>query len=388
MVRRVKGEGSWGKKTINGIQYERFRKIYNGKSKEFYGKTKKDVQEKVKTYENSLKLTTEKHIIKQPIQDYMLSWLNNMRIFEVSDGTFATDRATYNAYIKDTTLGRMQIGNITSYDIQTHINDMASKYSRSVIKKTFYLYSLCFKYGVRMRQMEFNPCENVKIPIEKNVASHKKSIPFLETDDINRLYNEADRLNTKAFKITGDIGTRVYGINAYGIPIILYTGLRSGELLALQWKNVDLENKILYVKQAYVKKIDKNTGKESTVISEPKYGSVRSIPLADKAIEAFTKIKTLRGSVNDEDFVITASYRRLTETLHRMLLRSECNVEKCGLHSLRHSFGSMLLEKGVDLKTISELLGHKDISTTANIYLDVTKNLATNSIQLLNKINE
>jgi len=388
MARRVKGEGSWGKKTINGIQYERFRKIYNGKTKEFYGKTKKDVQEKIKTYENTLKITTEKYIIKQPIQDYMIDWLNNMRIFEVSDGTFATDRATYNAYIKDTSLGKMQIGNITSIDIQSYINNMALKYSRSVIKKTFYLYSLCFKYGVRMGQMEFNPCDNIKIPIEKNVASHKKTIPFLEMEDINKLYNEADRLNTKAFKITGDVGTRVYGTNSYGIPIILYTGLRSGELLALQWKNVDLKNKMLYVKQAYVKKIDKETGKESMVISEPKYGSVRTIPLADKAIEAFMKIRTLRESVNDDDFVITSSYRRLTETLHRMLLRSECTVENCGLHSLRHSFGSMLLEKGVDLKTISELLGHKDISTTANIYLDVTKSLAVNSIQLLNKLNE
>ena len=70
-----------------------------------------------------------------------------------------------------------------------------------------------------------------------------------------------------------------------------------------------------------------------------------------------------------------------------MLLRAGCEVEHCGLHAIRHTFGSMLLKQRVDLKTISVLLGHKDIQTTANIYLDVSDELAVNSVELLNKIN-
>ena len=70
-----------------------------------------------------------------------------------------------------------------------------------------------------------------------------------------------------------------------------------------------------------------------------------------------------------------------------MLTRAGCKVEDCGLHAIRHSFGSMLLSQHVDLKTISVLLGHKDIQTTANIYLDVSDDLAINSVELLNKIN-
>ena len=387
MGRRVKGEGTWDKTVINGVEYERFRKTYNGKRKIFYGKTKKIVQSKVKEYESGIKASTKTNVMKTPIQDYMLNWLETTRIFEISDGTFFSDMSTYKTYIKDTPLGRTQIANITVKDIQLCVNQMASKYSRSIIKKTFYLYSLCYRYANRIGDMDFNPCDSVKIPAEKSVASKKKKIPFLDADDIEKLYNEADRLNENGFNITGAAGTRVYGINSYAIPIILYTGLRSAELTALQWKHVDLKNKLLHVEQAHVKKIDPETQKETRVISEPKYGSKRIIPLADRAIDAFNKILELRGNVKQEDFVIPIKARQISTTLDRMLIRSGCSVDKCGLHALRHTFGSMLLEKGVDLKTISELLGHKDISTTSNIYLDVSRKLAVDSVNLLNKIN-
>lgn len=388
MGRRVKGEGTWDKTVINGVEYERFRKTYDGKRKIFYGKTKKIVQNKVKEYESGIKSSTKTNIMKIPIQDYMLNWLETTRILEISDGTFFSDMATYNAYIKDSSLGRTQIANIGVKDIQIYINQMATKYSRSVIKKTFYLYSLCYRYANRIGDVDFNPCDNVKIPAEKSVASKKKKIPFLDSDDIEKLYYEADRLNENGFNITGSTGTRVYGINAYAIPIILYTGLRSAELTALQWKHVDLKNKLLHVEQAHVKKIDPEIKKETRVIAEPKYGSKRIIPLADRAIDAFNKILSLRGNVKQEDFVIPIKARQISTTLERMLARSGCSVDKCGLHALRHTFGSMLLEKGVDLKTISELLGHKDISTTSNIYLDVSRKLAVDSVNLLNKINQ
>ena len=71
-----------------------------------------------------------------------------------------------------------------------------------------------------------------------------------------------------------------------------------------------------------------------------------------------------------------------------MLLRAGCETEQCGLHALRHTFGSLLLEKGVDLKTISYLLGHSDITVTANIYVHVSREKAVNSIEVLNKVND
>ena len=69
-------------------------------------------------------------------------------------------------------------------------------------------------------------------------------------------------------------------------------------------------------------------------------------------------------------------------------IRAGCSIKHCGLHAIRHTFGSLLLTQGVDLKTISALLGHKDIQTTANIYLDVSDQHSIDSVALLNKMNK
>lgn len=388
MARRANGEGSWGKKTIRGIDYIRFRKQYNGVYKEFYGKTKREVQNKIKEYEKQQHISSSNEILKKSIKSYLYDWLKNVRIHEISDGTFTTDYKTYNAYIKNSDFARNQIANITTRSMQDYINSLSLKYARSTFKKIYILYNLCFKYALRVGDVNTNPCNGVILPTEKDTVKKKNKVPYLDLEDIERLYHEAYRLNTKQFRITGEEGTRVYGINALGINIILYTGLRSSELTALRWKNVDLKNKKLYVKEAYHKKTDIETGKITNVLGIPKYNSIRTIPLSDRAIETFECIKSERGNVKPEDFVITCKERRLSDTLKRMLIRAGCEVEDCGLHAIRHSFGSMLLSQHVDLKTISVLMGHKDIQTTANIYLDVSDDLAVNSVELLNKINQ
>ena len=81
------------------------------------------------------------------------------------------------------------------------------------------------------------------------------------------------------------------------------------------------------------------------------------------------------------------SQSNLTRTLSAMLLRSKSKIKKCGLHALRHSYGSMLLAQGIDLKTISHLLGHSDFRLTCQIYLDVTNKQLVDATDVLNKMN-
>ena len=385
-TKRKKGEGSWGKKTINGIEYQRYRKIYNGTTKEFYGRTVKEVKEKIKEFESRNMYVKKTDVQKQTFGEYLDNWFENVRVYEVESSTYLRNEQTINYHIKDSSLYNAQIINVDFELCQALINKLSEKYSRSTISKVYVILNMCFNYALTKGHIGENPMMKVKMPKESSLVKKKKEAKWLSSNDVEKLVLEAERLNTREFRIKGKVGERVYGVNAYYVILIIYTGLRIGELMALTWNDIDFKNKTLSVNKSRAKgKID---GKTVLYVKDPKSESgTRIIPLSDRAIYALQKIKECSSS--DSDLVVsnTSSESNITRTINRMLFRAGCETEKCGLHALRHTFGSLLLEKGIDLKTISYLLGHSDITVTANIYLHVTREQAINSIEVLNKVN-
>ena len=386
-TKRKKGEGSWGKKTINGIEYQRYRKIYNGTTKEFYGRTVKEVKEKIKEFESRNMYVKKTDVQKQTFGEYLDNWFENVRVYEVESSTYLRNEQTINYHIKDSSLYNAQIINVDFELCQALINKLSEKYSRSTISKVYVILNMCFNYALTKGHIGENPMMKVKMPKESSLVKKKKEAKWLSSNDVEKLVLEAERLNTREFRIKGKVGERVYGVNAYYVILIIYTGLRIGELMALTWNDIDFKNKTLSVNKSRAKgKVD---GKTVLYVKDPKSESgTRIIPLSDRAIYALQKIKECSSS--DSDLVVsnTSSESNITRTINRMLFRAGCETEKCGLHALRHTFGSLLLEKGIDLKTISYLLGHSDIAVTANIYLHVTREQAVNSIEVLNKVNE
>ena len=384
--RRKKGEGSWSKKTIKGIEYHRYRKLYNGAYKEFYGSTVKEVKEKIQEFESSNMYIKKNDIRKQTFGEYLENWFKNVRVYEVESSTYLRNEQTINYHIKDSSLYNAQMVNIDFGLCQDLINKLSEKYSRSTISKVYVILNMCFNHALNKGHIGENPMMKVKMPKESSLVTKKKEAKWLSSNDVEKLVLEAERVNTREFRIKGKVGERVYGVNAYYVILIIYTGLRIGELMALTWNDIDFKNKTLSVNKSRAKgKID---GKTALYIKDPKSESgTRIIPLSDRAIYALQKIKEC--STYDSDLIVsnTSSESNITRTINRMLFRAGCETEKCGLHALRHTFGSLLLEKGVDLKTISYLLGHSDITVTANIYLHITREKAINSIEVLNKVN-
>lgn len=385
-TKRKKGEGSWGKKTINGIEYQRYRKIYNGITKEFYGRTVKEVKEKIKGFEERNMYVKRTDVQKQTFGEYLENWFKNIRVYEVESSTYLRNEQTINYHIKDSSLYNAQMVNVDFELCQSLINKLSEKYSRSTISKVYVILNMCFNHALTKGHIGENPMMKVKMPKESSLVKKKKEAKWLSSSDVEKIVLEAERVNTREFRIKGKVGERVYGVNAYYIILIIYTGLRIGELMALTWNDIDFKNKTLNVNKSRAKgMID---GKTTLYIKDPKSESgTRIIPLSDRAIYALQKIKECSSS--DSDLVVsnTSSESNITRTINRMLFRAGCETEKCGLHALRHTFGSLLLEKGIDLKTISYLLGHSDITVTANIYLHVTREQAINSIEVLNKVN-
>jgi integrase len=402
MAKRGKGEGSWNKKNINGIEYWHFRKKYDNKYKDFYGKTKKEVSEKIKNFELSSGNFTFKNIVTITLGKFIYDqWIPLAKQQTLKKTSYDTILDSIRLYVIPK-LGNYQLTQLTPTILQEHINNMSKKYSLRTVKKAFDVLNGSLDYALKMDYININPMTKVIKPTESGVAVKKKKILFLDNEDLNALYNESKRLNTKEFRINGSVGKPVYGVIANQIILIAYTGLRISEALALKWSDYNENDKTLTISKNLVLVIDRNKNSETYMkkIYELQendgktVNSIRQLPLCDRAIEQLAIIKSKNKSVSENDFIFQTSTGKhpsqanMTRTLSSMLLRSGGKVEKCGLHALRHSYGSYLLSKKVDLKTISVLLGHSDFRLTAQIYLDVTNQQLVDAVDVLNKMNQ
>lgn len=149
----------------------------------------------------------------------------------------------------------------------------------------------------------------------------------------------------------------------YGIVICLYTGLRIGELLALKFSDIDFSKSLMYISKTCH---DSSIGR---VIETPKtQNSNRIIPLPKQILKLIKELKTSSYSeyliANLDKPVAIRSYQRTFELLLKRL-----HIQHKGFHSLRHTFATRALECGIDVKTLSELLGHKSATITLNRYV-------------------
>lgn len=170
--------------------------------------------------------------------------------------------------------------------------------------------------------------------------------------------------------------------NYLGIIISLYTGIRLGELLALTWDDMDFDKKLMIIKKtSYSAKIE---GKYVIVVDKPKTKkSNRIIPLPDKLINLLISYKNNSKShylisTRNNTIVEARLYQRTFDSI-----LSKCNIKHYNYHCLRHTFATRALELGMDIKTLSEILGHTNVSITLNRY---AHSLLDYKIQEMNKV--
>lgn len=153
-----------------------------------------------------------------------------------------------------------------------------------------------------------------------------------------------------------------------GVYLCLFTGLRIGELCALRWKNVLTDRKVIYV-ESTMQRIKSESGGTKIVITSPKsISSRRVIPITDALAAVLEKYKASENS-----YVLSGSEDSFIEP-RTLQYRFKKYIEAAGIsaanfHSTRHTFATRCIENGVDVKSLSEILGHSNIGITLNRYV-------------------
>lgn len=285
---------------------------------------------------------------------------------------------SYNRYLNTISLhinpilGEYEIENITSEILQDYVINKLENgnlinngpLSSNTVLGIISILKQVFKLVMQMDIITKNPTEIL-------------SLPRNQEKDINAFEREEQKLIEKyCFDSKKP--------NYFGIILCLYTGIRLGELLALTWDDIDFDKKILTIsKTVYQLNLD---GSFQSVIDKPKTKkSNRIIPLSDKLINYLRILKTNSTSefiitTHNNGVVGTRSYQRTFESILR-----KCNIEKHNFHSLRHTFATRALELGMDIKTLSEILGHTNVSITLNRY---AHSLLSLKVFEMNKLSE
>lgn len=191
--------------------------------------------------------------------------------------------------------------------------------------------------------------------------------------------------NTEQAKLLQYVKTDM-DFNKAGILLCLYTGLRIGEVCALRWSDICLESGIIKVTKT-LQRIgnidDKAERKTILIIDTPKsVSSIREIPLPSLIIDLLKKLEC-----NTNAYFLTGSENKIIEPrTYENIFKSylkRSGIKETNFHSLRHTFATRCIECGVDIKSLSEILGHSDIKITLNTYVHPTMNMKRDGIEKL-----
>jgi integrase len=248
----------------------------------------------------------------------------------------------------------MDVREIRLEHIQEYINRLEAELSASTIKKQKLMLSQVLEHAMLTEVILRNPVQGVQMP----PMTHNTKVIFpYEKEEQEKL--------VAAF--TEQKGNKLRFRYGWGAVLILETGLRAGEALALEWNDIDEEKRTLRVNKNMVRVDGKNIVQRTTKTESGK----RTIPLNSKAMEAIRHLKIQQ--VVGCPFVFATQtgehvgYRHLLTTMEHAC--EAASVEHRGLHALRHSFASNLYSRGVEVKVISKLLGHASVEITYNRYI-------------------
>lgn len=367
--------------TINGKDYYRIRKVIGHTAsgekilKNFYGESKKEAEQKAGEYINDIKngLITdyENFTVSELMHTWLFDFLHNSS--KIKPSTFQRYEGLYRNYIKKSEIAGNKLINTKSIQLQRFYNRLSEEgYTYSQINTLNTFLKVFFNWCMSNDYILKNPCCKVDIKGSKN-------------DIVNNQRKDVEILSDKEIRI---LKKYLKGSNFELLFLLdLSTGLRQGELLALDWEHINLKDETIKVEKS-VKEVyvydDENTKHIETIFQTPKtLNSFRTVSIPSATAEILNKIKTKKGLLFKDDEGNALKGKNISTQWTKIL--KECNIPHKKFHSIRHTYASMLLQKGVDIETVAELMGHSAISIT-QIYLHSSSKSKNKSVNKLNSI--
>ena len=364
----------------------------NGKVKRkfIYGKTRMEVADKLVALTNRIENQNFEYVDKNNLAKLMNEWLLVFKKNQVSPRTFEGVYCKYKLHI-ESKIGNMKIDEITPIVIQKILNQMIDDgFSLDVVRKTKVVFNQFFDYAVQHGFVANNPTHLTKVKSnERKIYDSEnkyKALPPEIRDKFLTCLNEHTFLKPLCL-------------------CMMLAGLRTGETLALRWKDIDFQNKTINVERAItvVPKFD-SSGKvieRKTVISDTKTTcSKRVVPMPDLLIQTLQDYKLSQDIKGDEHNINLTSensivfcnndgtvrtYYGTKKIFYRFLEKYGLDKYNIHFHTLRHTFSNMLFEADQNPKVIQALLGHKSVKTTITTYNSVDKSYFQKATDVINK---
>ena len=302
-------------------------------------------------------------------KEWLSSWLENYVQPSAKQRTYTRYKEIVDQHIV-TQLGELDLSEITPYILQCYVTELlkcgnlrtgkglSANSVNSIITVIQNTLKTAYTLGI------INEYSGDKI---KRPRSREKKIEVFSVSEQKKIEQY----------ILNEENTRFFGV-----LLCLYTGLRIGELLALEWLDVDMsKGEIRVNKTCHYGKDEEGVFGRITDVPKTQ-SSIRTIPIPRQLMPYLRDVKKKSLSThivaNGSNLISIRSYQRSFSSLLKRL-----NIKHRGFHSLRHTFATRALECGMDVKTLSEILGHKNPTVTLNRY---AHSLMDHKKEMMNKL--
>lgn len=386
--RRGNGEGS-----ITQLKNGSFRlrvcigKKEDGKKefKEFSGSTEKIVRDKYEAYkiERAMGFVGER---VPTLKEYAIRWMEDVKMIELKPSSYDRLESTFTNHIIPK-LGHTKLNALTAQQIQRELINKMQKdgLSYSSIKKAYDGINAVCKYAFDDGKLQRNPVALVKMP--SKAESKQKEVVYFDREEREAII--------AACKQEYGNGNRRYTFGSAYI-LCMYTGLRMAEILALRWDQVNWEKKRITVTDSVVLVKDRDNvdsgghiHRTLLVQNTTKTAAKRDVPLSRFAYEALLDLKE-QTPYDEHGFVVCThvgvpiSPGHFGKTFSKIL--DNAAVKQAGVHALRHTYATMLFERGIDVRIISSLLGHSSTAVTYSVYIHFSNRLMQETVNALQDI--